>query len=37
MLERDEHFPDDAELGAELDAIGTAVAAGRARRLAGVR
>jgi uncharacterized protein (UPF0276 family) len=34
MLERDDHFPDDAELGAELDAIARAVLAGRARRLA---
>jgi uncharacterized protein (UPF0276 family) len=31
MLERDDQFPSDAELGAELDAIAAAMARGRAR------
>ena len=34
MLERDEHFPSDAELDAELDDLTVAIAAGRDRRLA---
>lgn len=34
MLERDDHFPSDAELGEELDAIVSAVARGRDSRLA---
>lgn len=37
MLERDDHFPSDHELGEELDAIAGAVARGRERRFAGVR
>jgi uncharacterized protein (UPF0276 family) len=32
MLERDDHFPPDARLNAELDAIAAAVARGAARR-----
>jgi uncharacterized protein (UPF0276 family) len=32
MLERDDHFPSDAELGEELDAVTAALAEGRARR-----
>jgi uncharacterized protein (UPF0276 family) len=32
MLERDENFPSDAELNAELDAIAAAIARGSARR-----
>jgi uncharacterized protein (UPF0276 family) len=32
MLERDDRFPPDAQLNAELDAIGTSVARGAARR-----
>jgi hypothetical protein len=31
MLERDDHFPADAELNAELDAIRTAAARGAGR------
>lgn len=37
MLERDDHFPSDHELGEELDAIAGAVARGRERRFAGAR
>ncbi len=36
MLERDDHFPPDALLGSEMDAIANAIAAGRERRLARV-
>jgi uncharacterized protein (UPF0276 family) len=36
MLERDEHFPTDAKLGEEMDAIAKAIASGRERRLARV-
>jgi uncharacterized protein len=36
MLERDDHFPTDAKLGEELDAIAHAIASGRERRLARV-
>ena len=36
MLERDDHFPSDAMLGVEMDAIASAIALGRERRLAGV-
>jgi uncharacterized protein (UPF0276 family) len=32
MLERDDRFPSDAELNAELDAIAAAAARGEARR-----
>jgi uncharacterized protein (UPF0276 family) len=32
MLERDDHFPPDAQLNTELDAIAAAVARGAARR-----
>jgi hypothetical protein len=35
MLERDDHFPPDGRLNAELDAIAAAVARGTARRTAG--
>lgn len=34
MLERDDHFPPDSELNAELDAIARAIESGTARRLA---
>lgn len=34
MLERDEQFPDDVELGGELDAIAAAIEAGRTHRTA---
>jgi uncharacterized protein (UPF0276 family) len=33
MLERDDHFPPDDELGAEMDAIAGAIARGSARRI----
>lgn len=36
MLERDDHFPSDAMLGTEMDAISRAIAVGRERRLANV-
>jgi hypothetical protein len=36
MLERDDHFPSDAMLGGEMDAIARAIAMGRERRLARV-
>jgi hypothetical protein len=37
MLERDDRFPSDAELNAELDALSATVARGAARRRAEVQ